>query len=121
MRNLDTFIGYLMPDLDEGAIAGIDPQARRFIESQLTKLLDDDNLSIEQVANRLDLIRDNRLLRQTTRGGTPPDTPPWDPLSLIGLASFTMAALVAGTVASHTLKTNYDELIDTHVYESVQS
>ena len=109
MSNLDLFLRYLLPDLDEDAIQNINPSYRQYIEDRLVDLLEDEGLSVHQAMAKIDRIRDSRLSRQATRGGEPP--PPVD-TKWIGMASFTLAALVAGTVASQNLKINYNELID---------
>ena len=120
MDNLKAFIRYLLPDVDEDVSRNIDPRLTR----RLDKLLEAEGLSVNELIAQLDWTRVNlpeviHLSKSEMLKASRPIAPYTEPparnrfdFKLLAMASFTLAAVMAGAVASSKMKKRYDDLID---------
>ena len=107
LRNLNAFIKHMLPDLDDDLIAQIDSTSKRLIESRIQKLFDS-RLSIEEIMDTLDTVRNSAVAQQVANGRMRAT----DAVAILGIASFTLAAVVAGALASDKMKKLYERLMD---------
>ncbi len=107
LRNLNFFIKHMLPGLDDDLIAQIDSTSKRLIESRIQKLFDS-RLSIEEIMDTLDTVRNSAVAQQVANGRMRAT----DTVAILGIASFTLAAVVAGALASDKMKKLYERLMD---------
>ena len=119
--DLNLFIEYLIPGISQAEIDKLEPRHRARIREDLMEVVIADNYNrgagIEGVIKDLNTARDQlgairagktqSLLDAEAQGANK-----INPLSLIGIASFTIAAVMTATVASSKMKKMYDELMD---------
>ena len=106
LRNLNVFIKHMLPDFDDDMIAQIDPASKRLIESRIKKLIDS-RLSVDEIMDTLDTVRNSAVAQQAGNRRDVMDT-----IAIIGIASFTLAAVVAGALASDKMKNLYQQLMN---------
>ena len=119
--DLNLFIEYLIPGISQAEIDKLEPRHRARIREDLMEVVMADNYNrgagIEGVIKDLNTARDQLAVIRAGKTQSLLDAEAQgankiNPLSLIGIASFTIAAVVTATVASSKMKKMYDELMD---------